>query len=192
MATLVPGFGAKAQEWFWRDRTAAFAKNLAEYIPAGSRVLDVGAGNCAVATRLQALGFDVTPVDVADHSIYKDVVPLISDGRTLPFADDSFDVALYATVLHHTADPEAMLREGRRVAGRIVIVEDVHRSAAQKWATYAMDSVMNLEFFGHPHANKTDAQWRAAFSRLGLRVAKSHEHPFWCFFRSATYLLERI
>jgi hypothetical protein len=56
------------------------------------------------------------------------------------------------------------------------------------------DSWVNWEWRGHPHSNRSDAQWRETFGRLGLRVASSDEHIHWLWpwrFRHATYVLER-
>jgi SAM-dependent methyltransferase len=44
------------------------------------------------------------------------------DGRTLPFADASFDAALCLEVLEHIEEPRAFLAEVRRVAPRQLIV----------------------------------------------------------------------
>ncbi len=51
----------------------------------------------------------------------------VADGRALPFADDSFDVAHCSLVLHHLDEPSAvaLLREMARVSRRGVIVNDL-------------------------------------------------------------------
>jgi ubiquinone/menaquinone biosynthesis C-methylase UbiE len=48
---------------------------------------------------------------------------LVSDAHALPFADDSFDVVLVQSVLHHDERPWHMIREAFRVAPRIVVHE---------------------------------------------------------------------
>lgn len=47
----------------------------------------------------------------------------VSDVHRLPFADDSFDVALLQSILHHDDDPCDMIREAFRVARTVLIHE---------------------------------------------------------------------
>jgi ubiquinone/menaquinone biosynthesis C-methylase UbiE len=48
-------------------------------------------------------------------------------GDALPFADNSFDVACEFAVLHHVADPGAVVAEMVRVARKAVILSDANR-----------------------------------------------------------------
>jgi len=45
----------------------------------------------------------------------------VADGHALPYADDSFDVVLLQSILHHDDDPRATLHEAFRVAPSVVI-----------------------------------------------------------------------
>ena len=155
-------------------------------------VLDIGSGTCNVCEILRAQGFDVVPVDVRNLSFVDSITPVLYDGKTLPFADDRFDVGLLITVLHHTPDPEAVVREAARVCWRLVIIEDIFKNRPHKYLTFFMDSLLNLEFAGHPHTNKSDAQWREAFDRLSLVVADAKYQQSFGVFTHATYLLERL
>jgi hypothetical protein len=128
---------------------------------------------------------------VRDWSCEPTVVPQLVDGVTLPYSDDAFAVGLLITVLHHTPDPEQVLAEAARVARRLIVMEDVHNNETQRLATMAMDSIVNLEFRGHPHSNRTDAEWRATFARHGLDVVSGWRKTYWRAFRTATYVLER-
>jgi ubiquinone/menaquinone biosynthesis C-methylase UbiE len=165
--------------------------DIQPYLQRADKILDIGSGNCILAKELLDSGYNLTPLDVVDKSRVPEIKPLIYDGKRLPFADNSFDVALLITVLHHTPDPELILREACRVASRIMIVEDLHDSIFQKYLTFAMDSTLNLEFFGHPHSNKNAEEWRQTFGELGLEVIEEHSHPFWRFFKSGTFYLKR-
>ena len=85
------------------------------YLTLADRVLDVGAGNCILCQELSRRGHDVTPVDVTNLSfVDEDRARWHTTVRHFPFADDGFDVALVITVLHHAADPDAVLGEVRR------------------------------------------------------------------------------
>lgn len=84
-----------------------------------------------------------------------------------------------------------MLVEAKRVAKRIIIVEDIYESNWQKYLTCVMDSVVNFEYFGHPHTNKSDEGWKRTFKKLGLKLLESKYEPFWRYFRSGIYHLEK-
>lgn len=184
------GFGGRLVRRMQRNRTEDIVGDLAPLLRKGERILDIGAGGCTVAAGLRELGHDIHPVDIRDQSCVPSLRPQLYDGERLPFTDQSFDVALLITVLHHIADPDQTLREAQRVAKRLIIQEDLYNSTWQRYATYAMDSLLNLEFFGHPHTNRNDAGWRAAFARLGGTVLFFGQKPFWKIFRSGTYVVQ--
>jgi ubiquinone/menaquinone biosynthesis C-methylase UbiE len=155
------------------------------------KILDIGSGSCEVAKSLRDAGYDVTPLDIVNKSFYPDFFPTLYDGKHLPFADNSFDIVLLITVLHHTKQPVEILREAARVAPRIIVMEDLYRGMFQKYMTFAMDSVTNREFFGHPHTNMTREQWEKVFQNLNLKIIDANIHDFWRFFTSGTFYLEK-
>lgn len=160
------------------------------HIPPRSTVLDVGTGIGDVAALIAIAGHTVTALDVEDLTCVPDVTPVVYDGTTMPFTDKSFDVALILTVLHHTPNPEQVLREAARVAKRVVIIEDVFHSTPHKYATFGMDSLLNLEFFNHPHSNKSNANWHKTFDRLGLQVITEQSSRSFVVMRHKLYVLE--
>jgi ubiquinone/menaquinone biosynthesis C-methylase UbiE len=173
--------------WRAQEKLAEIGSHLAR----ADRVLDVGAGNCILCQELGRRGHDVTPVDVTNLSFVDEIVPVAYDGMSLPFADDSFDVALVITVLHHAADPDAVLEEVRRVARRIIVIEEIYENAFEKYVTYAIDSLFNFQFFSHPRSNRTDAGWRQAFQRLHLDVSAAVYSRSLHLLRRVTYVLAR-
>jgi SAM-dependent methyltransferase len=89
-------------------------------------VLEVGCGTGIVTRDLAALPgvTEVVGVDPCRPFIERartlveetDLLRFdVADGTNLPFADERFDVAVFATTLCHTTDPAAALREARRV-----------------------------------------------------------------------------
>lgn len=54
-----------------------------------------------------------------------------------------------------------------------------------------MDSVLNREFFSHPHSNKTEAEWKIVFKKMDLRIVDQKTNNFWRFFTSGMYYLEK-
>jgi len=157
----------------------------------GARVLDIGAGNCLLCQTLARRGYEVTPVDLDDHSFVDEIAPVIYDGETVPFSDSSFDVALLITVLHHAREPDTVLAEARRVATTTIVIEEIYNGTISKWATYAIDSLFNLEFFGHPRSNRTDEGWKTAFERLGFRVRDAKYSKSLLVLNRVTYVLDR-
>jgi alpha-1,6-mannosyltransferase len=164
---------------------------ISRHLREGERVLDIGTGNGGLCLALRHEGFDVTAVDVVDMSFFPEVKPVLYDGKVLPFEDGGFDVGLLITVLHHVGEPEQVIREAMRVTGgRLVIMEDIYGNVFQKYLTFFTDSLVNLEFEGHPHANKSDREWREVFQRLGLRVVFREDFRTLGVFRQVVYVVE--
>jgi ubiquinone/menaquinone biosynthesis C-methylase UbiE len=173
--------------WRVKEKLAVIDSHL----DLADRILNVGAGNCILCQELGRLGYHVVPVDLQNLSFVDDIAPITYDGKTLPFRNDSFDVALVITVLHHAPDPDAVLGEVRRVARRIIVTEEIYENRVEKYFTYAVDSLFNLEFFGHPRSNRTDPEWRKAFQKLRLDVSAAAYSRSLGLLRRVTYVLLR-
>ncbi len=150
---------------FLDKRAREMVSSIEQYLKKGNKILDLGCGSCNISEILIKKGYGVVPVDVSDVSVVDSVKPVIYDGAHLPYVADEFDVVLVLTVLHHTKDPESVLLEAARVGKTIIIIEDIYKSGLGKFFTMFMDSVLNFEFFGHPHTNKTDKEWRSLFDK---------------------------
>ena|SRR3990172_11556792 len=166
-------------------------KTIRPYLHKSDKILDVGSGFCTVSKRLKDMGHTVTSLDVKDRSLYEQISVTLYDGVKIPFKTDSFDVVLVITVLHHIKDPEKILKEAKRVAKKIIIMEDTYESTRQKYLTFAMDSIVNMELLNHPHTNKSDKVWRNLFNRHNLIIKAVLTHNYWRFFTSTTYFLEK-
>ena len=101
---------------------------IAQLVPPGSRVLDLGCGDGALLDLLQReRGCSGYGVEIADGNVLKcirrgvDVIQLNLDEGLSLFQDASFDVVLQIDTLQHLRNAEVMLRETVRV-GRIGIV----------------------------------------------------------------------
>ncbi len=176
---------------FLEKRAEKMISEIEGYLKKNDRILDIGCGGCHVAKRLQEKGYSVVPLDIENQSSFQEIMPVIYDGKTIPFADDSFGVTLLLTVLHHTQDPVHILTEAKRVSRRIVIIEDLYDGWFQKYLTFVMDSVVNFECIGHPHSNKTKKEWETDFRALNLRISDERSHQFWMFFTSGIFYLEK-
>lgn len=165
---------------------------IAAYLEPGTKVLDIGTGNGGLCRELRGRGYEVQPVDVKNISFFEDVEPMIYDGKRLPFETGEFPVTMLITVLHHIPEPELVLDEAIRASGkRILVMEDIYKNPIQKYLTYFTDSLVNLEFAGHPHTNKNDAGWRKAFEDRGLKLVAREEFRTLVFFRQVIYVLEK-
>lgn len=108
--------------------TTAEMQLIADLVPAGARVLDLGCGNGELLAHLQRdKGCSGYGVEIADDNVLAcarrgvNVVQLnLEEGLAL-FDDHSFDVVLQLQTLQHLRNTERMLRETARV-GRIGIV----------------------------------------------------------------------
>ena len=101
---------------------------LAELVPKGSRVLDLGCGDGAMLAHLcefrGCTGYGVEIDDANVHACVQrgvNVIQLNLDEGLAMFGDQSFDVVLQIDTLQHLRNAEVMLRETVRV-GRLGIV----------------------------------------------------------------------
>lgn len=175
----------------WRMDARRKVRWMAKSLEGRSRLLEIGSGPGSLLEALRKERHAVEAVDI-DHSAYAPSLRArLFDGRTLPYRNDAFDAAILATTLHHAVDPDRLIAEAARVAPIILVIEDVYRSEAQRRLTLFADSLTNLEFDGHPHNNRDDAGWRAAFAAAGLSVARAETKPYASLFLQALYELRR-
>lgn len=110
------------------DQGASMIEALAELVPRGSRVLDLGCGDGELLAHLQtARGCVGYGVEIDDANVQAcmqrgvNVIQLNLEEGLAMFGDASFDVVLQIDTLQHLRNAETMLRETARV-GRTGIV----------------------------------------------------------------------
>lgn len=165
-------------------------KNVLPHLNKKDKIIDIGCGNCMVIKTLQENGYTCTALDVADLSIVENIKVVIYDGEKMPFENQDFDAALLLTVLHHSDNPELVLKETARIAKKIVIIEDIYSNKIQQYLTYFMDTLVNLGHSNMTYQNKSDAEWKKVFETLQLKLVAESSRPVLLFFRQATYILE--
>ncbi len=163
---------------------------IEDWLPASGTLIDIGSGPGSLLEVLRGQGYKAEGLDIKDNSYRKNLSPHVYDGQIMPFAVQSYETALLATMSHHTPDPDAIVREAARIAPRLVIIEDVYEGRVMEWLTKRLDSLMNLEFVGHPHSNRTDKAWRESFADLGLILRHTSVHRVGGIFKQAVYILE--
>ncbi len=153
-------------------REEIIVKHVAPFIPPQKSILEIGAGNGLVAQSLQRQsGASFTLLDVVDYN--RTALKLhVFDGRTLPFEDNAFDLALLVFVLHHNPDPRPVLREALRVARQgVLLVENDVQGVVRKPLTQMVDST---EFVrrGVPRCyfTKSAVEWMALLHEFSPRA----------------------
>jgi SAM-dependent methyltransferase len=126
----------------WRLRARSFRFLMRRIVrPATARAgrrlaaLDLGAGNCWLSNRLALDGHSVAAVDLSTddadglgaHRHYSSSFePVQAEYDRLPFADSSFDLAVFNGSLHYSTSYESSLAEALRVTsggGLVVVME---------------------------------------------------------------------
>ena len=172
-------------------RDKKIVDSINRYLKPKANILDIGCGVCRISKMLAEKGHKIVPLDVQDLSIYQKITPIIYDGNTIPFKNNSFDYSLLLYVLHHTKNPEAALKEAKRVSKKIIVIEDIYHNKFHKYLTFFADSCVNLEFIGHPHSNKSDTEWKKTFKKHKLKLIDTRQFWTWGVFMEKVYFLSK-
>jgi len=162
----------------FRRRTRVLAAILADLVPAGTNLLDVGCGDGTIA---YLIGQTKPTVSIQGLEVMPRPSCLIEcrefDGTTIPLPESAVDMCLFVDVLHHTDHSEELLREARRVARRYVLIKDhLCESRFDHAVLSFMDWVGNC-----PHGvvlaynYRSKAQWNRMLSACGLRPVSWNE-----------------
>lgn len=163
------------QKIIW-NRSSVVVQRVIPYLKNSKKIVDIGSGTGDVALLLQKRGHNVTPIDVEDFHGPRLVKTIIYDGKTLPFPDRSFDIALLLMVMHHTPDPEKVFSEATRVAKEIVVIETSFTNPVNKFFTVVSDAIGNLRIEAFWNSYKSDEDWRAFFSQHRFQIIESHKY----------------
>jgi SAM-dependent methyltransferase len=113
-----------------------------DLLPLGGLVLDVGCGTGQLGAAIASVGFDVFGVDLSPSMVSKarqrGLVGTYAGVTTaLPFAENSFDLALTVATLHHLETPErvaaTVTEMGRVVKSKGYVVLWDHNPANPYW-----------------------------------------------------------
>lgn len=123
---------------------------------AHASLLEIGAGEGALLARLAELGFGkaLHAAEISESGVRairaRGIPGLVDcrrfDGETLPWPDDSFDLALLSHVLEHAEHPRRLLTEASRVA-RAVFVEVPLEDTWRLPRDFRPDPVGHINFF---------------------------------------------
>ncbi|MEE9400039.1 MAG: class I SAM-dependent methyltransferase [Dehalococcoidales bacterium] len=164
---------------------------------AGKKMLEVGCGAGTDLLRFaragaQAVGIDLSPKSaflaksrLSAYNCQADV--LVADAENLPFKGDEFELIYSWGVLHHTPNPERVIREIYRVtkSGGEICIMLYHRHSLVAWQLYLLFGVLALRPYrslkdilaNHHESPGTKAytvaearQMFSAFKELDIRV----------------------
>lgn len=156
------------------------ALEIARFIPADSRILDVGCGNGFIAHQLSSLtgqnviGIDLYPTTEASID-YRQF-----DSRDFPVADGAVDAVLLCYVLHHAQDLDTIMGELRRVlseGGLAVVYEDVPAAPWDRFVCWAH----NLKWRKRtgPCTFRSASEWRVEFNSAGFEIVNERRLARW-------------
>lgn len=180
----------------YKKRARQIIKRIHRFIPQSGGILDIGTGTGFVASGIKKRNKqNVVCVDVRRNLLNKSRSVIIYDGKKLPFSDNSFHTVLLIAVLHHCKNSLIVLDEAIRVSSKqIIIMEDLFDSRLEKWVTFIEDSIVNWEFRGHPHSNRSEKEWLILFKRKFLKVVNFQKFRLFCAgfpFRIGIFILEK-
>lgn len=188
--------GTNSAQWRIRARTYRHLVDhlLKRGLRSGSRILDLGAGNCWLSFRLALAGYSPVAVDLLTNRLdglgaaehYRSYLPhlfprLQAELTHLPFQDEEADAAIFNASFHYAESDLAVVREALRCVrpGGLVIICDtpwysseengrkmVSERRAHFLAQYgtASSSIESIEFL-------TDEKLQSLEDQLSIRWA---------------------
>jgi SAM-dependent methyltransferase len=140
---------------------------VVEWAQGYATAIDVATGGGHVTRRLREAGLQVVSCDPSP-GMEPDVICFAED---LPFADESFDLAVTRVAAHHFADVAQATSELARVASkRAVVVDNLDMGPAVEEAERIRDP-------SHVR-NYSEAEWREFFTAAGLVVEEVRTFDF--------------
>lgn len=144
-------------------------KNLQAHIFPGNNVLDVGCGSGRFSKFISdRFSCEVTGMDTIDYLAVN--IPFIKyAGGEIPLDNHVFDLAFCIATIHHTSDPEQILREVCRVAKKVILIEDYCSTRFGKLGLHLNDYFVNIFqnlykcWCGYHPWSVYSMQWRLRF-----------------------------
>lgn len=179
----VEAYSAAASQAYLERIDRTFVEHTLSLGVAEGRALDIGTGPgvipvmlAARAPRLRLTGTDLSEpmlqkareaaeeAGVADRLDFR-----LGDAKSLPFSEQSFDLVLCNSLLHHLPDPLALINEVSRVTkpGGAILLRDLRRPSRLEFPFHAL-------WFGRHYSGVMSrlyrASLRAAYTRAELET----------------------
>ena len=124
-------------------------------------------------------GYHIVGLDVDNTSLWKEIQPVIYDGKIIPFKNNVFDNTTVICVLHHCQKQEQLLNEIMRVSKRAIVIEDTYRNQLEHIAIAIRDSIENWEFYKHTY--RSYPEWKKLCENNGWKVKHVKSWSSWDF-----------
>lgn len=114
--------------WQREDQKIQFRHKATISMIDSGTVLDLGSGDGLLLSLLKNKGIEGVGLDLSEDGVSKANAKGLNTkvfdfgNNKLPFTDNSFDTVVMLDILEHLYDPEALLKEAKRVSRRSVIV----------------------------------------------------------------------
>jgi SAM-dependent methyltransferase len=160
-----------------RQSILEFALRVAQELPPGSRLIDVGAGNSPYRELFGHLAYESSDWEHSPHPGAR-AVDHIGPAHAIPVQDRSYDAVLCTQVLEHVPNPGEVLRELHRIlrpGGRL------YMTVPLAWELHELP----FDFFRYTPSGLAAMLGDAGFERLDIRPRND------CF-STAAQLLENL
>jgi SAM-dependent methyltransferase len=159
----------------WPKRRRVIARALSPMLRGFSRILDIGCGDGLLCRDLATClppGVILHGVDVL-RNLSPPIPYVVYDGLHLPFSDGAYEASLLVDVLHHSRDPDGLLREAARVSHGCVIVKDHDYRGRVDFALMKAGDYLGNKMFGIdlPYNFRTWRAFETMFGEAGLEIA---------------------
>ncbi len=137
-----------------KDQIRQYVQYATKKIKKGDKVLDLGCGAASIWYELKnikdidLMGVDISPKMIKEaKKLYPKDKFLVADSEKLPFKDESFDVIVCSSVLHHLPKPDKALKEMRRVLkpyGKLIGREPQEDQFVKETSSWISGTIMML------------------------------------------------
>lgn len=172
--------------------------DFAAVLPAGTRVLDAGAGESRHRVRFARQRYFGVDLAVGDAGWDYRGLDAQADLTALPFRDAAFDAAIHIVTIEHLSEPTCALRELARVlttGGRVLIVApqdwEVHQAPHDyfRYTRYGLAYLLEKSGFEAIEIAAVGGYFRLLARRLLNGLQFFSGGPRWVLFLPAALLL---